>query len=450
MSTAVRRPFAAGVALLGASAIAISPVTPAPDLSLSAVNPPALYSAGVDLLASSDVLAIYQKVFADAGAGLNALIANAEPGQLLKQFIDNQIASATALATGLGGTAAGIADALKTEVPQLLQAAVTALAAGQLSEAFDNLVQIPLAVALPITDLVPAIQEVLTKPLKNIVNIVNAFTTDTLGTTLLLSGFIAPLISTPAAIVAAVQNVVGAFGTSPSAVVDALLTAPATIIDGFLNGGYGPDLGTLVSPGLPVKAGGLLSSAGLVFLPDGSFFVNTGGPLAAFQQLITKITDAITPTAPAAPATAVVPTTAVASLPAPASATVTLATAEAPAAPAPSESAGGATEDSPAAVEDSTEAESDAAGNDTEVDSIGKDSAGKDGAGHDSADKDGAGNDGAGNDGAVNDGAATDGSGKSDSGKADSGGDSRAPHKPRTARHDESDSHHEPKAGTDD
>ena len=437
MSTAVRRPFAAGVALLGASAIAISPVTPAPDLSLSAVNPPALYSAGVDLLASSDVLAIYQKVFADAGAGLNALIANAEPGQLLKQFIDNQIASATALATGLGGTAAGIADALKTEVPQLLQAAVTALAAGQLSEAFDNLVQIPLAVALPITDLMPAIQEVLTKPLKNIVNIVNAFTTDTLGTTLLLSGFIAPLISTPAAIVAAVQNVVGAFGTSPSAVVDALLTAPATIIDGFLNGGYGPDLGTLVSPGLPVKAGGLLSSAGLVFLPDGSFFVNTGGPLAAFQQLITKITDAITPTAPA---TAVVPTTAVASLPAPASATVTLATAEAPAAPAPSESAGGATEDSPAAVEDSTEAESDAAGNDTEVDSIGKDSAGKDGAGHDSADKDGAGNDGA----------ATDGSGKSDSGKADSGGDSRAPHKPRTARHDESDSHHEPKAGTDD
>ena len=444
MSTAVRRPFAAGVALLGASAIAISPVTPTPDLSLSAVNPPALYSAGVDLLASSDVLAIYQKVFADAGAGLNALIANAEPGQLLKQFIDNQIASATALATGLGGTAAGIADALKTEVPQLLQAAVTALAAGQLSEAFDNLVQIPLAVALPITDLVPAIQDVLTKPLKNIVNIVNAFTTDTLGTTLLLSGFIAPLISTPAAIVAAVQNVVGAFGTSPSAVVDALLTAPATIIDGFLNGGYGPDLGTLVSPGLPVKAGGLLSSAGLVFLPDGSFFVNTGGPLAAFQQLITKITDAITPTAPAAPATAVVPTTAVASLPAPASATVTLATAEAPAAPAPSESAGGATEDSPAAVEDSTEAESDAesdaTGSDTEVDSIGKDSAGKDGAG----------DDGAGHGSAANDAAGADGSGKSDSGKADSGGDSRAPHKPRTARHDESDSHHEPKAGTDD
>ena len=441
MSTAVRRPIAAGVALLGASAIAISPITPAPDLSLATLNPPALYSAGVDLLASSDVLAVYQKVFADAGAGLDALIANAEPGQLLKQFIDNQIASATALAAGLGGTASGIADALKTEVPQLLQAAVTALAAGQLSEAFDNLVQIPLAVALPITDLVPALQEVLTKPLKNIVNIVNSFATDTLGTTLLLSGFIAPLISTPAAIFAAVQNVVDAFGTSPSAVVDALLTAPATIIDGFLNGGYGPDLGALVSPGLPVKAGGLLSSAGLVFLPDGSFFVNTGGPLAAFQQLITKITDAITP---AAPPTAVVSTAAVASLPAPASATVTLATAEAPTAsesepapskPAASESATGATEDSPAAVEDSTEAESDAAGNGTDADSIGNDGAANNGATHDSA---------------SNNGAGTDGSGKSDSGKADSGGESRAPHKPRTARRDESGSHHESKAGADD
>ena len=323
MQAAVRRPLAAGAAFVGASVIAASTIAPMPDVSLSAIHPPAAYTAAVDLLASSDVLAAYEKLFQDAGAGIDTIVGNAAPGQLLSQFILNQLNSAATLAGGLGTTAAGITKALLTDVPELVQAAIKQLAAGQFSDAVDSLIKIPLTVVLPATDLLPALHEVLTKPLTNLVKIIDSLTADPLAATLLLSGFIAPLISTPAAIAVAVQNVVEAFGTSPAAVFDALLKAPAVIADGFLNGGYGPDLGGLVQPGLTVKAGGLLSTSGIVFLPDGTFFVKTGGPIAALQQLIKQITDAITP---AAPATAAITTADVASLPAATPTTVTLTT----------------------------------------------------------------------------------------------------------------------------
>jgi hypothetical protein len=323
MQAAVRRPLAAGAAFVGASMIATSTIAPMPDVSLSAIHPPAAYTAAVDLLASSDVLAAYEKLFQDAGAGIDTIVGNAAPGQLLSQFILNQFNSAATLAGGLGTTAAGITKALLTDVPELVQAVIKQLAAGQFSDAVDSLIKIPLAVVLPATDILPALHEVLTKPLTNLVKIIDSLTADPLAATLLISGFIAPLISTPAAIAVAVQNVVEAFGTSPAAVFDALLKAPAVIADGFLNGGYGPDLGGLVQPGLTVKAGGLLSTSGIVFLPDGTFFVKTGGPIAALQQLIKQITDAITP---AAPATAAIATADVASLPAATPTTVTLAT----------------------------------------------------------------------------------------------------------------------------
>ena len=157
-------------------------------------------------------------------------------------------------------------------------------------------------------------------------NVINAFTADSLGTLLAVSGFIAPLIGSPAAAAAAVQNVLDSFGTGdPAEVVNAVLTiAPATVLDGVLNGGYGPDLGPLVAPGISVLAGGLLSSAGLVFNDDGSFYINTGGPLFSLQQVLSKIANAITPPAPVAIQTAKFD---IASIPAVDAAAVTLATA---------------------------------------------------------------------------------------------------------------------------
>ena len=175
---------------------------------------------------------------------------------------------------------------------------------------------------VPAAGLLPVLGDVLTKPLQNVINVIHAFTADPLATLLAVSGFIAPLISIPAAAVEAIQTVVSSVGTGdPKAFVNALISAPAVFLGGVLNGGIGPDLGPLVSPGLPVKAGGLLSSAGFVFNDDGSFYLNTGGPLYSLQQVLKMVKDAITPaTTPAAP------TDEVTAIPSAGAATVTLTT----------------------------------------------------------------------------------------------------------------------------
>ena len=69
----------------------------------------------------------------------------------------------------------------------------------------------------------------------------------------------------------------------------ALVSIPATVLNGVLNGGYGPDLSTVINtglPGVPLYAGGLLTSFG-INLGDGplGFTVNLPGPVAALQLL---------------------------------------------------------------------------------------------------------------------------------------------------------------------
>lgn len=342
MQAAVRRPhLTAGVALVGAGLIAVSTVSPVPNIHLSDVHLPSIRAIDVGLTAAVNPLDVYGKVIQDALANAGTLAENAKPGQVLAQILANQMGSAGALGEALQQAGGTIANALTTQVPALLQTALGQLSAGNVSGAVDSIIQIPLIIGLPAADLLPALGQLLTKPLQNLVNVVNTFTAPSIENLLLVSGLIAPLISAPAAAAAAVQNVLNAIGTGdPAAVVSALLTAPATVVDGLLNGGYGPDLGPLVTPGLVVKAGGLLSGAGLVFNEDGSFYVNTGGPIAALQQILQQIVTAITPPAPAAIQIA---STDVAAIPAAAPATVNLATAPASLALAPAE---GSTESS--------------------------------------------------------------------------------------------------------
>lgn len=311
MQVAVRPRLTAGVALVGASLVVASTVAPVPDIHLPDMHLPALRTAEVGLAAAVNPLEVYAQVLQTALANAGALAANAKPGQVLEQLLANGLNNVTTV----GG---GLATALTTEVPQLVQTAVAQIVAGNVSGAANALLQIPLAVGLPA---LPA----LLNPLQSVANVIKAFTADPLATELLVGGLLAPLISTPAAAATAIQNVISAAGTgNPMAVVGALLGAPATVADGLLNGGYGPDLGPLVGSTIPVKAGGLLSSAGLIFTPDGNFFVNTGGPIAAIEQILQKIAGALAPQAStvavkAAPAD-------VASVPTAAPTTVTLTT----------------------------------------------------------------------------------------------------------------------------
>ena len=326
-AAAVRRPhFAAGVAFVGASVIAAAAVTPMPEIHLPDVQLPSIHVADVDLAALANPIELYTQVFQTALANTNTLIENTVPGQLLNQILQNQVRSGAALLSGLSTAGGGIAAAA-TQVPAALVTAVNQLTAGNVEGAVNTLLGVPLAVAAPALNLLPVLGTVLTQPLTNLVNVINAFTRDPQLTLLAVSGFITPLISAPAAAAAAIQNVVNAVGTGDlGAVVNAVFTAPATIADGILNGGYGPNLGPLAGfpdgSGLIVKAGGLLASSNITVDENGNLVVTTGGPFYAIQQVLKMITDAIKPPAPAAT---------IASLPSATAATVTLTTATAPA-----------------------------------------------------------------------------------------------------------------------
>jgi hypothetical protein len=305
MQVAARPRFTAGVALVGAGVIAASTMVPAPDIHLPDVHLPSIRTIDVGLAAAVNPLDVYGKVIQDALANGTAIFDAAKPGQLLTQIFANQMGDAGALGEALQHAGGTIGTALTTQIPALLQTALGQLSAGNLVGATDSVLQIPLIIGLPAADVLPALGQLLTKPLANLVNVVNAFTAPSVENLLVISGLIAPLISTPGAAAAAVQNVINAVGAGdPAAVVNAILTAPATVVDGFLNGGYGPDLGPLTTPGIVVKAGGLLSSAGLIFNDDGTYYVKTGGPLAAFEQILNRIVAAITPPKPATTLTA--------------------------------------------------------------------------------------------------------------------------------------------------
>jgi len=358
MQVASRPRFTTGVALVGASLVVASTVAPVPDVHLPDLHLPTIRTMDVDLAAAVNPLAIYSQVLHDALTNVGTLAANAKPGQVLEAILANQLNSAGTLGAALGATGGAVGGAL-AQLPQTVQTAVGQLAAGNVAGAANALLQIPLTLGLPLQNILPALATIITKPLENIVNVVKAFTGDTLGTELILAGFIGPLISTPAAAATAVQNVITAVGTgNPMAVVGALLGAPATVADGLLNGGYGPDLGPLVDSPFPVKAGGLLSSSTLVFNPDGSFFVNTGGPIAALQAALAKIAGALAPKTPvtvksadvaSVPSTAATTVTVSTGVPAP---TKEATTAVEATAPKPS-SNGSATSESPSTTTDS-------------------------------------------------------------------------------------------------
>jgi hypothetical protein len=121
-------------------------------------------------------------------------------------------------------------------------------------------------------------------------------------------GLLGPLISGPGSIGTALQDVVDSLGSGDFAgVLSTLLGAPATVIDGFVNGGYGPDLGPLVSPvplPFPFRAGGLINEGKLPLLSLPPW--KLPGTIPTLQGLVTQIlgllpgAQALTAAAPAA------------------------------------------------------------------------------------------------------------------------------------------------------
>jgi hypothetical protein len=95
MQITVRSQLTAGIAMVGAAAIAIAPIQP----SLPHVQVPSLYSASVELAAFANPIDAWLQVLGAAAANVGALgqTVLADPAPVLQQLLINQFANAAVL-----------------------------------------------------------------------------------------------------------------------------------------------------------------------------------------------------------------------------------------------------------------------------------------------------------------------------------------------------------------
>ncbi|MUL77818.1 hypothetical protein [Mycolicibacterium sp. CBMA 226] len=386
MHTAAR-PFASvGVSLAGAAAIAVAPVM-GPTVSTQIHHMEAqIERAAVRLTAAVNPFEAYAQAFNNTVASLQTIVSTAQtngPTPILTAALNNQLAalqdllklvsspgsvkvdpspqpavpfpSAPPLLNALGTTLGQIGTNLTTAVPPLLAAAVNDLATGNVEDATNQLLLVGLNALIPLTNLLtPALNSIAyplqglvtaidklgplgaiaANPLQNAVNVLNTLGQGFGGlqpsnALVIVGGLLGPLIQAPAAMGAAVQDVIDATRTGDlGKVATALVSIPATVLNGVLNGGYGPDLSTVINtglPGVPLYAGGLLTSFG-INIGSGplGFTVNLPGPVAALQLLQKLVADALKPP-PVTTTTAVAATAPVAANSVPATDATTVA-----------------------------------------------------------------------------------------------------------------------------
>lgn len=290
MQQTVRSYLTAGVAVVGAGALALAPIQPV-DPTLRDLRVPAVFSGPVGLTAMSNPS--YDVVFTRAAGNLEALVdwffAQYEEGSTpIQVIIENQTANLESIAEAARNTVEAVGTALTETVPNQVSAAFEALGEGDFYTAVNLLVGAAIAPVAPLLFLAMPIQAALTQTLANAVKAIT-FATDPLVLGLQLLSVVGPVINGAAAAVASVQAIVDSFdGGDP---LREIINAPATILDGFLNGGYGPDLGAVLGAS-GIFAGGLLNpQAGLSTGPVPG--ITLPGPIGMFLEWRAQLAGAI-------------------------------------------------------------------------------------------------------------------------------------------------------------
>lgn len=254
MHLALRPYVTTGIALVGASAIAITPVAPPlPDVKAA--------SPAVQLAAAVDPVARWQAVFDTAETNLTNLVDawSEVPAPVLQQVIANQI--------GYLGELPDV-ESIAGQILDNLQAAAEAPFAQDLTTLDDfHLVAF---VFLPL--IVPALAD------PNLAPLLDFTTTSLSGLLLGLVGLgLGPLLALAASTQLIIDDLTD--GTpDPEAALNTLINTPAEMADAFLNGGQtldltpalsalGPVLGLELPEGttIGVTLGGLLSPGGSLF-----------------------------------------------------------------------------------------------------------------------------------------------------------------------------------------
>lgn len=293
MHTAIRPYATAGVALLGAGAIALTPISPISDPIHTASQ--RISSAGVDLVALVDPITAYTNLVTHTVASLTGLANEvaADPLPILRAMLANDLGNAQILGTALNNAGATLSDQLKA-LPAALQTAATQLRNGQVGDAiagvFGTGVGLLLAPALP---LIGGAVQVVQNMVANYNDVIqNAFSLSLASVAL---SPIYPINATVSAFAALAQNVVDSVSTRDfRSVVEDFVSAPAVLTDAFLNGFPGGPT-TFIDP-----AAGLLSGASVGFGTVENF-------LQVAKAIAAQLTRPGAPTSPPFAAAHVVP-----------------------------------------------------------------------------------------------------------------------------------------------
>ncbi|OBF17101.1 outer membrane porin GjpA [Mycobacterium sp. ACS4331] len=267
--SALRSYATAGVALMGAGAIAVTPIT---------ASPPAVETlpSAVQLAAAVDPITPLRELFNNSEVNLAGL-ANAlleAPAPVLQQVIVNQLGHLGELPD-----VEGIVGQIGTNLKQ----ALTALVAKDLSTLTPGAGA--LWELLPLTfDVPPELQPVLD------------FTTNYLSGVLL--GLVGPAVAPVLALGGSITSIIdGLNAENPdgAAALNTLINIPATMTDAFLNGGQTIDLSPLLDAlGVTIDVGGIGGKLGLtlggVLSPGGSLLDAVNLDLVIGGEVIPGVT----------------------------------------------------------------------------------------------------------------------------------------------------------------
>jgi hypothetical protein len=243
-----------GVALVGASVIAISPIAPPPaDVHLPA---PHVSTASVELAAAFDPIAVYNGLITNTlsnivGLGNEVL---SDPAPIIRQIITNSLANAQTIVTALQGTVSATVTAIQN-LPPTLQTAANQLLSGNFAGAVDTvstyLVSSALfGIALPLITAPITVAQNISFNINNVIQ--NGIVA------VLLAGLapVYPINAAVSAFGALGQDILDSAGGGDIAgVVGDLISAPGVLANAFLNG-FPNGISSLISP-----AGGLLTTA---------------------------------------------------------------------------------------------------------------------------------------------------------------------------------------------
>ena len=257
MQVSVRSYLTAGVALAGATVIAVSPVAP----PLPDIHVPTATSVAMDLTAAMSPFDPYVQLVQNTATSIQGLVTQfltPSPAPILQQLIANQITSVSTLTNAVLQVVPQVVAGLAA-MPQVLHDTFTLIGQGDVAGAANTLeLGILGNVLFPFFGLFGPIQQVIAQPLQNLTNVANQFSAiaASVGVAVLL-----PVFNPVQAVANAIQGVIDAAQTGgPGAIVNALIGAPAVALDQILNGVESPNqLAGFLTPSA-VAGGGLFAT----------------------------------------------------------------------------------------------------------------------------------------------------------------------------------------------